>query len=1062
MLNTKTQEHEIVCVCGLVSTKFYLEKATMPTTIKNTQNLQITQTPLYESYFCALTKPSTAVFPYDLQNVVKSYQQKFKIEICASERALLAYFLGKIHSLDVDILVGHDLFGFNFDIILNRCVVKKVPHWSRIGRLKRSTMPNMHHSTSQKAHSSSLSNLITQQRVQTVCAGRLLSDVMLSAKELLTKCKSFDLIDLVQHILKIDVTVNRNLDEEKQVANYYANSQLLIKFLQLTMMDATYMMRICNDLQCLQLAYQITCIAGNVLSRTLVGGRSERNEYLLLHAFHDKDFLLPEKRTNQFKAKQHQAIVAKGKSSQVKRNTQTESANQDGDDDDDEKLLSMDLNVTATKLDSTAKPTQSSSSKTAGSSHTGYAGGLVLEPRVGFYDRFILLLDFNSLYPSIIQEYNICFTTIGRPDSLLAETNMDEYLETCIKMPSSEEKQGILPLEIKKLVDSRRQVKQLMADKSLSADLRMQYDIRQKALKLTANSMYGCLGFENSRFYCKPLAALITKNGRSLLMKTKELVEMKKIEVIYGDTDSIMVNTNLNDYDQVIKLGNMLKAEVNKLYKHLEIDIDGVYKCLLLLRKKKYAALTVTGRNPIDKSLQYQQEIKGLDVVRRDWCILAKQTGEKVISEILSGQACDIVLTNINKILNETAEKIANNSYDLSVFEISKQLNRNPEEYSDSVHQPHVLVALRHNMDASNNKKFKSGNVIAYVVCEDGTQNTSTQRAYSKSELLKSPETLKLDTNYYLTQQIHPVVTRLCEPIEGIDAYHVAQSLGLDPAGFKHKSHHASSTSNGLTIAPPQQLTKQQKKLESYMNEIEKYSNCVPFKYVCTDCKTETLWQCPFVKLNHTKKEPVEVKPTEPVKSSLLKDLDLKMEQDEFEDDNEDDDEEGNNKKKKTIEVDPNFKCILDACSNVTCKTKPTANLNYIKNSLTLQLSSFIRQYYQFWLVCDDPMCSFRTKRLSCKFVKGKAQCVECERYATCLEYTDSDLYYQMKFFKFIFDIEAYKNYYKDDAVEIANLLRSKRELTNGLNQLKEHANKKLKNNVYGKVNLSDLFKRIA
>ena len=101
---------------------------------------------------------------------------------------------------------------------------------------------------------------------------------------------------------------------------------------------------------------------------------------------------------------------------------------------------------------------------------------------------------------------------------------------------------------------------------------------------------------------------------------------------------------------------------------------------------------------------------------------------------------------------------------------------------------------------------------------KNGTTDSSTQRGYLTSELNKCPDTLKLDTNYYLTNQIHPVITRLCEPIEGIDAFHVAQSLGLDPAGFKHKS----SGSKTLSIAAPQ-LTKQQKKMENYMNDVEKY-----------------------------------------------------------------------------------------------------------------------------------------------------------------------------------------------------------------------------------------------
>ena len=151
--------------------------------------------------------------------------------------------------------------------------------------------------------------------------------------------------------------------------------------------------------------------------------------------------------------------------------------------DDDELLSKLVLDETGsqpvaaisrTKKEEDEEGKEDGAVNTHSGGSNGYTGGLVLEPRVGFYDKFILLLDFNSLYPSIIQEYNICFTTIPRPNLELAEKDIDEYLETCIRVPSNEEKPGILPLEIRKLVDSRRQVKQLMADKNLSPDLKMQ------------------------------------------------------------------------------------------------------------------------------------------------------------------------------------------------------------------------------------------------------------------------------------------------------------------------------------------------------------------------------------------------------------------------------------------------------------------------------------------------------------------------------------------------------------------------------------------------------------
>jgi DNA polymerase alpha subunit A len=125
-----------------------------------------------------------------------------------------------------------------------------------------------------------------------------------------------------------------------------------------------------SKLQVLALTKQLTNLAGNLWSRTMTGARAERNEYLLLHEFHEKKYIVPDKYAG-FGQAHHQAAA------------------QDDDDDEPPK-------------------------KTSGRRKPAYAGGLVLEPKKGFYDKYILLLDFNSLYPSIIQEFNICFTTVQR------------------------------------------------------------------------------------------------------------------------------------------------------------------------------------------------------------------------------------------------------------------------------------------------------------------------------------------------------------------------------------------------------------------------------------------------------------------------------------------------------------------------------------------------------------------------------------------------------------------------------------------------------------------------
>lgn len=129
--------------------------------------------------------------------------------------------------------------------------------------------------------------------------------------------------------------------------------------------------------------------------------------------------------------------------------------------------------------------------------------------------------------------------------------------------------------------------------------------------------MYGCLGFSSSRFFAKAIAALITRKGRDALKATVDVATMLGYNVIYGDTDSIMIATGSDDLKESLRIGEKIKSDVNKRYKCLEIETDGVFRSLLLLKKKKYAALVYEDLN--DPNSYNKKEIKGLDMVRRDW-----------------------------------------------------------------------------------------------------------------------------------------------------------------------------------------------------------------------------------------------------------------------------------------------------------------------------------------------------------------------------------------------------------------------------------------------------------
>ena len=896
IINPKTHQNEIAVLSGLVHTAFYLDKPAPK--------------PSFQSLFCAMARPSDEIWPFDFPKVLQSHNLNKKnprIDKQDSERALLGLLYAKIGKFDPDIIVGHDVSSFDIEVLLHRAVANKIPQWSRLGRLKRSTPPWLS------------GGKRTLDRTATT--GRLVCDLKISAKELI-RCKSYDLASLAEKLLG-KPAIGREIIDDDKMRKAYGSSFDLLKAADIGLTDVNDTLQCIYDLNALPLALQITQIAGNIMSRTLLGGRSERNEYLLLHAFHEKDYIVPDKTYGKNKKS--------GKSAE-------------GEPDDHLKHDEEDGGRKAGGATGRKKP--------------AYAGGLVLEPKKGFYDKFILLMDFNSLYPSIIQEYNICFTTVSRDKASEKSSDKEDY-NYIPELPASNCEAGILPTEIKKLVDRRREVKKLLKDSSLSPEQRMQYDIRQLGLKLTANSMYGCLGFSFSRFYAKPLAALVTSRGRDILMQTKELVERMNLEVIYGDTDSIMINSNSLDYADVFKLGAKIKAEVNKLYKLLELEVDGVFRYMLLLKKKKYAAVTVE-KSPSTGKLIDTTELKGLDIVRRDWSSLASNAGKEILSYILSAVSPDERISKIHEKLENLADSLNSGNVPLSDLAIIKALTKDPEDYPDKKSLPHVQVALRMNSKGGG-KKLRAGDTVSYVICDDGSNLSATQRAYHVEEVRQDSKKesngesenksignglkthLKIDINYYLAQQLHPVISRLCDPLEGTDSARIAQCLGLDPEQFRRNIYSNDARNDEIASSKDE----------------ERFRTCSKFEMPpCIECG------------------------------------------------------EGSGESKPTVVDTPIRNSGKDAyfaftkCSNLACKANPLDHMHSIQNKITLNIREHIKRYYKGWVVCEDPGCSGRTRQLPLSFQRAFPICETCRKATMYMEYTDSQLYTQLLYYQNLFDYQ--------------------------------------------------------
>ena len=367
-----------------------------------------------------------------------------------------------------------------------------------------------------------------------------------------------------------------------------------------------------------------------------------------------------------------------------------------------------------------------------------YEGAFVFQPKPGIYDS-IIIFDFKSLYPTIIDAHNIS------PDSLrcsCCKNKKESHVPGFDKYWFCLKKRGLIPEVIKHLIEERTKLKKEIKE---SKKHNLILKAREQVLKRVANSMYGYMGFFGSRWYCFECVESITAYGRYYITNVINKAEKEGFKVIYSDTDSIFISLGGKTKEDA---KNFVDSINKSLPGMMHLSYQGFYPRGLFVSaklsntgaKKKYALLNEDG------TLKFV----GLELVRRNYCPLAKEVQEKVISLILKDKKNDEAIRFIKQVI----DKLNNREIPNEKLILKTQLQKATSSYSSN--SPHVVLA----------KKMKAegfivhpGMMIEYIV------KPGRGRISDRTELPSKCRQGEYDPSYYINNQILPVVDNIIQLI---------------------------------------------------------------------------------------------------------------------------------------------------------------------------------------------------------------------------------------------------------------------------------------------------------
>ncbi len=349
-----------------------------------------------------------------------------------------------------------------------------------------------------------------------------------------------------------------------------------------------------------------------------------------------------------------------------------------------------------------------------------YKGAFVKTPKPGIYKN-IAVIDFVSMYPSIIVSYNIDYYSFSK------ENGLDINGKKFIQHPKS-----LIPSLIERILDERISLKNMKSnDPKIKAKI--------QALKILANSFYGYLGLPTGRFYLREAAESVTYIGRELITKTIKKAE-EHFQVIYADTDSLFLI--YDDEQKVIEFVEKINSELpNKI----KLDIEGFYKKAFFIEKRNEKIGAKKKYVLLDKNNNFK--IRGFEIVRGDWSQIAKDTQIEVLKAILIDENYEKALDIIRTIIS----KLRNKEIPVEALVIENRLSKRLDEYK--VKSPEYIAAL---------KLKKMGikfDKVEYVIVKGEGDISDRSEPYIENRQYD------YDEDYYINHQVLPAVLPIFESL---------------------------------------------------------------------------------------------------------------------------------------------------------------------------------------------------------------------------------------------------------------------------------------------------------